>query len=199
MSAIEPTHPMPSNAKPSKRRQWRRRLISATYVAYAATAVLTSVRTHATLGPGARGVLGVAFGLAAVTFLVSLVWLVAPSVRYGLSHRSYRQPAPGELKKLRDQGVSASQTHAMFSRPADERQRAIREHAQAISFRILGPVIVLVALYLIYAPMFLGHAWLPSTQIEQVELLAGFALLFSTLPAAVIAWSEPDPVPDDLT
>jgi hypothetical protein len=130
---------------------------------------------------------------------VSLVWLVGPSVRYGLSTRSYRQPAPGELKKLKDHGVSAKQAHAMFSRPADERQRAIREHAQAVSFRILGPAIVLVAFYLIYAPMFLGHAWLPSTQIEQVELLAGFALLFSTLPAAVIAWSEPDPVPDDLT
>jgi hypothetical protein len=199
MSAIEPTHPMPSNAKPSNSQRWRRRLITGTYVAYAATAVLTSVRVHATLGPGARGVLGVAFGLAAVTFLVSLVWLVAPSVRYGLSTRSYRQPAPSELKKLRDQGVSAKQAHAMFSRPADERQRAIREHAQAISFRILGPVIVLVALYLIYAPMFLGHVWLPSAQVEQVELLAGFALLFSTLPAAVIAWSEPDPVPDDLT
>lgn len=199
MSAIEPTDPMPSMQNHSKSRRWRRRQISATYVAYAATAVLTSVRAHATLGPGARGVLGVAFGLAAVTFIVSLVWLVAPTVRYGLSNRSYRQPAPGELKKLRDQGVSAKQAHAMFSRPADERQRAIREHAQAVSFRILGPAIVLVAFYLIYAPVFLGHVWLPSTQIEQVEVLAGFALLFSTLPAAVIAWSEPDPVPDGLT
>jgi hypothetical protein len=199
MSAIEPTRPMPSNAKPSRSRQWRRRQIIATYAAYAATAVLTSVRTHATLGSGARAALGVAFGLAAAAFIVSLVWLVGPSVRYGLSSRSYRQPAPGELKKLKDQGVSARQAHAMFTRPADERQRAILQHAQAVSYRILGPAIVLVALYLIYAPMFLGHVWLPSTQVEQVELLAGFALLLGTLPAAVIAWSEPDPVPDDLT
>jgi hypothetical protein len=199
MSAIEQTHPMPSSAAQSKSRQWRRRQIIATYAAYAAAAILTTVRAHATLGSGVGAALGVAFGLAAIAFIVSLVWLVGPGVRYGLSTRSYRQPAPGELKKLKDQGVSAKQAHAMFSRPADERQRAIREHAQAVSYRILGPVIVLVALYLIFATTFLDHAWLPSTEIEQVGLLAGFALLFSTLPAAVIAWSEPDPVPDDLT
>jgi hypothetical protein len=199
MNAIEPTHPMPTSAKPSKRRHWRRRQIIATYLAYAATAVLTSVRAHATLGPGARAALGVAFGLAAITLIVGLVWLAGPTVRYGLSTRSYRQPAPGELKNLKDQGVSARQAQAMFTRPADERQRAIRQHAQAVSFQILGPVIVLIALYLIFARTFLGHACLPSTEIEQVVLLAGFALLFSTLPAAVIAWSEPDPVPDDLT
>ena len=197
MSAIEPTHPMSARAKPSKSRRWRRRQIVATYTAYAAAAILTGVRTHAALGPGARGPLDVAFGLAAIVFIVSLVWLVGPSVRYGLSSRSYRQPAPGELKKLKDQGVSARQTYAMFTRPPDERQHAIRQRAEAIAYRILGPVIVLVALYFIFARSFVNHAWRPSTQIEQVGLLAGFALLFSTLPAAVIAWHEPDPVPDD--
>ncbi len=85
----------------------------------------------------------------------------------------------------------------MFSLPADERQRAIRQRAQAVSYQILGAVIAVVAVYLIYAPMFLKHAWLPSTNVEQVGLLAGFSLLFGTLPAAVVAWSEPDPVPDD--
>ena len=60
-------------------------------------------------------------------------------------------------------------------------------------------MIVVLALYLIFATRFLAHPWLPSTEIEKVGLLAGFALLFTTLPAAVIAWSEPDPVPDDLT
>jgi hypothetical protein len=199
MSAIEPTHPTSSSAEPSKTRRWRRRQIIATYASYAVAWILMSVRAHMTLGSGPRGVLTGVFGLATIAFIVSLVWLVGPSVRYGLSTRSYRRPAPGELKKLKDQGVSAKQAHAMFTRPADERQLAIREHAQAVSYRILGPVIVAVTLYVIYAPMFLDHAWLPTTQIEQVGLLAGFALLFSTLPAAVIAWSEPDPVPDDLT
>jgi hypothetical protein len=58
----------------------------------------------------------------------------------------------------------------MFTRPADERRCTIREHAQAVSYRILGPVIILVALYLIYAPMFLDYAWLPSTAVEQAAL-----------------------------
>lgn len=197
MSAIEPTHPMPLSAELSKSR-WRRRQIIATYATYAATAILTSVRAHATLSPDTRVAMGVAFGLAATAFIVSLVWLVGPSVRYGLSTGSYRQPAPGELNKLKDQGVSARQAKAVLTRPADERQRAVREHAEAISYRILSPLIVVVVLYLIFATRFLDHAWLPSTETEKVALLAGFALLFSTLPAAVIAWSEPDPVPDDL-
>jgi hypothetical protein len=199
MSSISPTDPMSSRAEQAKSRRWRRRQIIVTYAAYAVTVILVSVRSHATLGSSARAVLFAVFGLAAATFVVSLVWLVAPSVRYGLSSRAYRQPARGELKTLRDQGVSAKEAHAMFTRPADERQRAIREHAQAVSYRILGPVIVVPAVYIIFVAPVLSHPWLPSTQTEQVALLAGFALLLGTLPAAVVAWSEPDPVPDDLS
>jgi hypothetical protein len=197
MSSIWPTHPISSSAEQSKRRRWRRRQIIATYSSYAVVVILEIVKGHVTLGSGARGVLFVAFGLAGIAFIVSLVWLVGPGVRYGLSTRSYRQPAPGELKALKDQGVSAKHAQAMFFRPPDERQRAIREHARAVAYQIVGPVIYVVALYLIFAPTFFHHPWLPSSQVEQVGLLTGLALLLSTLPAAVIAWSEPDPVPDD--
>jgi hypothetical protein len=196
MSATQPTS---SNAAQSKTRRWRRRQIIATYASYAVAMILEGVRAHVTLGSGARQVLVSAWGLAVLVFILSLVWLVGPSVRYGLSTRSYRQPAPAELKMLREQGVSARQAHAMLTRPADERQRAIAEHARAVSYQILAAVVTFFALYLIYAPMLLRNVWLPSTEVEQVGLLAGFVLLFSTLPAAVIAWSEPDPVPDDLT
>jgi hypothetical protein len=196
MSATQPTS---FNAAQSKTRRWRRRQIIATYASYAVAMILEGVRAHVTLGSGARQVLVSAWGLAVLVVILSLVWLVGPSVRYGLSTRSYRQPAPAELKMLREQGVSARQAHAMLTRPADERQRAIAEHARAVSYQILAAVVTFFALYLIYAPMLLGNVWLPSTEVEQVGLLAGFVLLFSTLPAAVIAWSEPDPVPDDLT
>ncbi|HEV3096322.1 MAG TPA: hypothetical protein VG104_04165 [Candidatus Dormibacteraeota bacterium] len=199
MSAIERTHPTGSSAEQTKRRRWRRRQIMTTYAAYVGAVILMSVRAHVTLGAGLHMVLTAVFLFAFLAFIVSLVWLVGPSVRYGLSTRSHRQPAPAELKMLREQGVSAKQAHVMLTRPADERQRAIAEHARAVSYQILAPVVTIVALYLIYAPQLLRHLWLPSTQIEQVALLAGFALLYSTLPAAVIAWSEPDPVPDDVT
>jgi hypothetical protein len=188
---------MSSSAEASKSRRWRRRQIVVTYGSYVTIVMLEIVRGHLTLGSSARGALFVAFGLAVIAFIVSLLWLVGPSVRYGLSTRSYRQPAPGELKMLREQGVSAKQAEAMFFRPADERQRAIREHARAVAYQIVGPVIYVVALYLIFAPTFFDHPWLPSNTVEQGGLLVGLALLFSTLPAAVIAWSEPDPVPDD--
>jgi hypothetical protein len=197
MSAIEPTQPTAVSEQQEKSRRWRRRQIAATYVSYAAVVILESIRAHATLGSAARQVLFSAWGLAVLAFIVSLVWLVAPSVRYGLSNRSYRQPTASDLKRLRDQGVSAREAHAMFNRPADERQRAIREHARAVAYQIIGPAIYIVALYLIFAPQFFSHPWLPSNQIEQTGLLLGLALVFGTLPAAVIAWSEPDPVPDE--
>jgi hypothetical protein len=199
MSPIEPTHQTQSSAAQSKRRRWRRRQIIATYASYAVVMMLESVRAHATLGSGARQLLFGAWGLAVIAFIVSLVWLVAPSVRYGLSTQSYRQPTLTDLKRLRDQGVSAREAHAMFYRPADERQRAIREHARAVAYQIIGPVIAVVVFYLIFAPTFFSHPWLPSNQIEETGLLLGLALVFSTLPAAVIAWSEPDPLPDDAT
>jgi hypothetical protein len=199
MSAIGPTHATAPRAEQLSSRRWRRRQIVATYSSYVAVVVLISIRAHVPLSSGARGTLTAAFGFAAVVFIVSLVWLVAPSVQYGLHDRSYRRPARGELKALRDRGVSAKEAQAMFIRPADERQRAIRERARAVSYQILGPVIVVAVLYLIFGPRFIDHPWLPSTEIEQVWLLAGFAMLFSTLPAAVIAWSEPEPVPDDVT
>jgi hypothetical protein len=189
---------MSSSAEASKSRRWRRRQIVVTYASYVTIVILEIVRGHLMPGSSARGALFVAFGLAVIAFIVSLLWLVGPSVRYGLSTRSYRQPAPGELKMLREQGVSAKQAEAMFFRPADERQRAIREHARSVAYQIVGPVIYVVALYLIFAPRFFDHPWLPSNAVEQSGLLVGLALLFSTLPAAVIAWSEPDPVPDDL-
>ena len=166
MNMIEPTNAKPPKSGPSKNRTWRRRQIIATYASYTAAQILIDVRAHATLTSAARLALDVAFGLAAIAFFVSLVWLVGPSVRYGLATRSYRHAAPGELKRLKDQGVSAKEAAAMFTRPADERQRAIRQHAEAVTYRILGPVIVFVAIYLIYARTFFDHVWLPSTQTE---------------------------------
>jgi hypothetical protein len=195
---MEPIDPTLSRAEQSKTRRWRRRQIIATYASYAAVVLLESIRAHATLGAEARRVLFAAFGLAAITFLLSLLWFVAPSVRYGLSTRSYRHPTPGELKRLREKGLSAKQAYALFNRPADERQRAIQEHARSVAYQVIGPVIYVVALYLIFAPMFFARPWLPSSVVEQAGLLGGLAMLFGTLPAAVIAWSEPDPVPDDL-
>src|ERR1700730_18606417 len=119
MSSISPTHPVSSRAEQAKSRRWRRRQSIVTYAAYAVTVILVSFRSHATLGSSARAVLFVVFALAGATFVVSLVWTVAPSVRYGLSSRDYRQPARAELKTLRDRGVSAKEAHAMFTRPDD--------------------------------------------------------------------------------
>lgn len=198
MSAMEPTHAV-SGHEHANRRRWRRRQIMTTYASYVGLVILMAIRSHVTPGSGAGAAVFVAFGFSGLAFIASLLWMVGPSVRYAMSERSYRQPAPGELKRLKAQGASAKQVEAMYTRPADERQRAIREHAQAVSYQILGPIIIIAIVYYLLVTSFFNQLWLPSSHGEQFMLLVGVTLLIGTLPSAVVAWSEPDPIPDDVS
>ncbi|WP_370323725.1 hypothetical protein [Euzebya sp.] len=71
----------------------------------------------------------------------------------------------------------------------DERERAVRDEAHLISYRILGGALVLLALWtLVGAPLVAG-----SREISlDVVLDAAFALVIAvfTLPSAVVAWRD---------
>lgn len=196
MSAIEPKKTWSGGITPG-RRQWRRWQIVATYVTYAVLFATESIRAHVALAGSARTLLFLVFSLAAVGFLASLLWLVSPSVGYGLARVSYRPLHVRDLRALKATGVSARQAAAVLRRPPDEQQLAIREHARAVSYVILGPIIMVVAIYLALATQLFSNAWMPTSGLERVTLVSAFALLYSTLPAAVVAWREPDPVPED--
>lgn len=197
MTAINQSQAARVSGDTSTNRRWRRREIIATYASYAVVLVSYGLRAHVALPDTARSALVAVFGLAVVVFAFSLLWLVTPIVRYGTSAGTRRRPGIAGFKDLKAQGISAAAANAMLSRAPDERQRAMLEHAQAVAYRIIGPTLGVAGFYFVVVAQLFPHAWLPTTPIEQLGLFVGLAMLFSTLPSAVIAWTEPDPVPDD--
>lgn len=70
----------------------------------------------------------------------------------------------------------------------DERQLALRNHAYLNAYRILGALVLLLALYYMMAT---GSGWwLPRTDLETQAAFWGIYLVATTLPAALIAWNE---------
>ena len=74
----------------------------------------------------------------------------------------------------------------------DERQRARRNEALARAYPIVG---IFAALCLAYT--ILGDAWTPLRNFTVIEAMFwGTFLLAISLPSAIIAWTEPDPIPE---
>jgi hypothetical protein len=73
----------------------------------------------------------------------------------------------------------------------DERQQRVRDRAYLQSYRLLAS---LTSLAVLYGGLAWDNAWwLPSTWNQVQALVWGVLLLTLTLPAAVVAWTEPDP------
>ena len=67
--------------------------------------------------------------------------------------------------------------------PVDERQEKVRNQAYLIAYLILGPSLLVL---------------IPSAgQIAPIWLVTLGLLLYAVLPIAVLAWLEPDPLPDE--
>jgi len=83
----------------------------------------------------------------------------------------------------------------------DERQRRVRDAAYRWAYAISSATVFLALLYW-YIAADVADAdklklWLPSTFGERNAVFWGAWLLLTTLPAAVLAWLEPDPVGDE--
>ena len=77
----------------------------------------------------------------------------------------------------------------------DERERAQRDRAMAIAYRILMVVIGLVALAVGIAATV--HALpMPTAQVGVQAYIAELLWFVVSLPLAVMAWTLPDPEPD---
>ena len=71
----------------------------------------------------------------------------------------------------------------------DERQAQIRDHSYVTAYQILS---VVVCLYVIFT-MFAHDFGIPAPSAGQIQaLLFGALLITLTLPASVVAWSQPD-------
>lgn len=76
----------------------------------------------------------------------------------------------------------------------DERQVMIRNHAYYQAYKMFGMVFVVAFSYTMLASL-TEAAYLPTpaTTRDFALLVLLFSLLFGSLPASVIAWTEPDP------
>jgi hypothetical protein len=75
----------------------------------------------------------------------------------------------------------------------DERERAQRDHATALAYKILSAVVVVGGLSAIAANGVLKWGSVSNTDIELLVPLMWFTV---SLPMAVLAWTLPDPEPD---
>lgn len=72
----------------------------------------------------------------------------------------------------------------------DERQTALRNRAYLNGYRVLGALTILAALYCMLAQG--AGWWLPRTDLALQAVFWGVWLLVTTLPTALLAWTEPD-------
>jgi hypothetical protein len=80
-------------------------------------------------------------------------------------------------------------------RSLDERERALRDRAGWLSFRIMGSAIALLTGG--YVLLYDGIGHLPAPTPAALSLLAYSAWIVTwTLPSAVLAWTQPAPLPD---
>jgi len=73
----------------------------------------------------------------------------------------------------------------------DERQRAVRDRAYRRGYALLGAAVVLAATYLALA---LAFGWPLPRSTGAVQMVLWTVIVVTiTIPAAVLAWTEPDP------
>jgi hypothetical protein len=78
----------------------------------------------------------------------------------------------------------------------DERQLQRRNKTYLEAYRIIGLLVMFAALYF-YIAGTSRKWWLPKSEYEINVVFWGTMLLVITLPTALAAWSEPDPILED--
>jgi hypothetical protein len=177
-------------------RTWRRRLIVAMYAGYAA--LLAEVVVHEHLGrpwsPELRTPASLLFAFTVIVITISWGWMLSAAVRYGFAPRQRRVRGVAGLRALKAQGYSAREAMAMAASPPDERQQAVRNRAYAVAFPITAAVVMLGAIYAVLAIQVMPGLWLPHTSAEIWSIVTALGLMYSTLPWAILAWTEPEPL-----
>ena len=175
-------------------RAWRRRLIVAMYAGYAALAAEILVHEHfgRPWPSGLRLPAELVFGVTVLVITFSWVWVLSAAVRYGFGPARRRVTTVAQMRELKAQGYSAKEVMATMVLPPDERQQAVRHRAQAIAFPISAVIVIGGAMYAVLAIQVLPGLWLPHSPAEIWAIVTALILMYSTLPPAILAWTEPD-------
>jgi O-antigen/teichoic acid export membrane protein len=81
----------------------------------------------------------------------------------------------------------------MPGRRLDEREKELRDRAWILSYQVLSAVVVAAVIVIGFAVFVLGHAVTLDANLVNAIVLS-VAVLLPILPAAALAWIEPDPV-----
>jgi hypothetical protein len=199
MTVSQPVDHAGGSWKWMETRAWRRRLIVAMYASYAA--LVAEVLVHEHIGrpwpSGLRIPAELLFWLTAAVITVSWVWMLSAAVRYGFGPSKRRTITAARLRELKAQGYTAKEVMATMVSPPDERQQAVRHRAQAVAFQISAVIVIGGAIYAVLAIQVLPGLWLPHSSAEIWAIVTALVLLYSTLPPAILAWTEPDPAVAD--
>ncbi|GAA5533615.1 hypothetical protein [Deinococcus aluminii] len=84
-------------------------------------------------------------------------------------------------------GLPGGRDHQM-----DERQWQRLSQSHVTAYRLLGALFLLAVLYFLVAAQN-GFLPTPSTSFAWMSLYLGAAIFIPVLPAAILAWTEPDP------
>ncbi len=105
---------------------------------------------------------------------------------------------PGFVTLLSFAGLYTS-TYSMADQPdkrLDERQRMVRDRAYRLAYQVVATVLLLLIFYAMVA-IDGGDLWFPRTLNQFSAIFWGAMLLTTSLPTAMIAWTEPDEVDDE--
>ena len=129
-------------------------------------------------------------GLVLFWLLASLLdnpWLFAPAALCGLAFSL-------SFKRI-FVGVQPWNVANRSDAEIDERQRAVRERAHYLAYNSWALGFSLGLLYWYFAGEF--GWWLPRSYNERTAVFWTLLLSLVSLPSAIIAWLEPDPIPDE--
>lgn len=174
-------------------RIWRRRLIIVSYVTFGLLAGSVGL-----IGDGRRGISTGAMIVLAVligmSWLLSLQWLKSSPVVLTSDTargRLLREKLMRVAKEGRPLPRHAALVESLRQVDIDERLRAVRDRAYRKAYQWLTMGIALLVFYVIASTTGLS-LWLPTSLSQRLALLAIGGWIVTTLPQAIIAWTEPD-------
>jgi len=78
----------------------------------------------------------------------------------------------------------------------DERQRSLRDQAWILSYQVLSTVVIVGVAYAALQVWLFGHPITIDADLANALVLSN-AVLLPVLPAAALAWIEPDPIAEE--
>jgi drug/metabolite transporter (DMT)-like permease len=81
-----------------------------------------------------------------------------------------------------------------FRADLDERERADRDRAYRNAYVVLAVLTLLVSVWVFFGG---AELWWPQTQWQRNVLLWAVLLVVLSLPISFMAWTEPDPLPEE--